>query len=112
MSNRQSSTLVAFAENSAKLTPSPSQVAPSGCGRPSATRVFEVEADTNRNTPFEDADAERMNSGHKAHLDHRGSADATLVMRAKPSSTQAAGRRDRAASARATPGRAPSGKPG
>src|SRR5437764_5721229 len=37
-SKRHSSTLVAVAENSAKFTPSPSQVAPSGWGRPSAIR--------------------------------------------------------------------------
>src|SRR5260370_1323178 len=40
-SKRQSSTLVACAEKSAKLTPSPSQVAPSGCGRPSRIRVLD-----------------------------------------------------------------------
>ena len=39
-SNRHSSTLVALAENSAKLTPAPSQVAPSGCGDPGSTRSF------------------------------------------------------------------------
>src|ERR1700740_1637741 len=33
-SNRQSSTLVAFAEKSAKFVPRPSHVAPSGCGEP------------------------------------------------------------------------------
>src|SRR5262249_6050863 len=38
MSNRQSSTLLACAENSAKLTPTPSQVAPSGNEWPSRTR--------------------------------------------------------------------------
>src|SRR5690349_15038308 len=38
MSNRHSSTLVAWAENSAKLTPTPSQVAPSGNEWPSRTR--------------------------------------------------------------------------
>src|SRR5690606_24441235 len=38
LSNRQSSTLVACAENSAKFTPSPSQVAPRGKGWPSAIR--------------------------------------------------------------------------
>src|SRR5450830_1758256 len=37
-SNTHSSTLVALAENSAKLTPRPSQVAPSGKGRPSRIR--------------------------------------------------------------------------
>src|SRR5690349_17361214 len=34
-SKKQSSTRVAYAENSEKLTPLPSQVAPRGCGRPS-----------------------------------------------------------------------------
>src|SRR5690554_6309993 len=38
LSNRQSSTLVACAENSAKFTPRPSQVAPRGKGWPSAIR--------------------------------------------------------------------------
>ena len=38
VSKRQSSTLVACAENSAKLTPRPVHVAPSGKGRPSLTR--------------------------------------------------------------------------
>ncbi|MNC49016.1 hypothetical protein D3C75_981650 [compost metagenome] len=37
-SNRHSSTLVALAENRAKLTPRPSQVAPRGKGRPSRIR--------------------------------------------------------------------------
>src|SRR5690606_18966183 len=37
-SNRQSSTRVACAENRAKLTPRPSQLAPSGNGVPSVTR--------------------------------------------------------------------------
>src|SRR5512142_1348110 len=38
-SKRQSSTFSACAENSAKLTPPPSQVAPSGDGRPGQTRL-------------------------------------------------------------------------
>ena len=37
-SNRQSSTRVACSEKIAKLTPTPSQVAPSGCGAPGQTR--------------------------------------------------------------------------
>ena len=37
-SNRHSSTLVACSENRAKLTPTPSQVAPSGYGEPGQTR--------------------------------------------------------------------------
>src|ERR1700733_1755103 len=43
-SNRQSSTLVAFAENSAKLTPKPSQVAPRGLGEPSLIRDLRMAA--------------------------------------------------------------------
>src|SRR5215471_19202173 len=39
MSKRESSTLLAWAENSAKLTPTPSQVAPSGNECPSRTRA-------------------------------------------------------------------------
>src|SRR5437764_11061661 len=38
-SKRQSSTLSACSENSAKLTPAPSQVAPSGYERPGQTRM-------------------------------------------------------------------------
>src|SRR4051812_27738224 len=41
-SNRHSSTFKAFAENKAKFTPRPSQVAPSGCGDPSRTRDFRI----------------------------------------------------------------------
>src|SRR5215510_1398373 len=40
LSNRQSSTLVALAENSAKFVPRPSQVAPSGCGAPAESRAL------------------------------------------------------------------------
>src|SRR3989344_2110771 len=42
LSNRHSSTLVACAENSAKLTPRPSQVAPSGNGWPSDIRECRI----------------------------------------------------------------------
>ena len=38
-SNRHSSTRVACSENSAKLTPTPSQVAPSGYGAPGQTLI-------------------------------------------------------------------------
>src|SRR6185437_15564447 len=41
--NRQSSTPVALSENSAKLTPSPSQVAPRGYGWPGQTRIMVLE---------------------------------------------------------------------
>src|SRR5262245_14366800 len=40
LSNRQSSTLLALAENSAKFVPRPSQVAPSGCGAPAESRAL------------------------------------------------------------------------
>src|SRR5918911_2871992 len=40
LSNRQSSTFVAFAENSAKFVPRPSQVAPNGCGDPAESRTL------------------------------------------------------------------------
>ena len=43
-SNRQTSTLVAFAENRAKLVPLPSQVAPRGRGSPSRRRFFTMSA--------------------------------------------------------------------
>src|SRR5262245_17032551 len=43
-SNRQSSTLVALAENSEKFTPSPSHVAPRGLGEPSLIRDFRMTA--------------------------------------------------------------------
>src|SRR6476659_10818740 len=41
-SNRHSSTRVACSEKIAKLTPTPSQVAPSGYGVPGHTRMFEI----------------------------------------------------------------------
>src|SRR6185312_1404244 len=41
-SNRHSSTRVACSEKIAKLTPTPSQVAPSGDGAPGQTRIFLV----------------------------------------------------------------------
>src|SRR6188508_2429181 len=40
LSNRQSSTFVALAENNAKLVPRPSHVAPSGCGVPAESRML------------------------------------------------------------------------
>src|SRR5438874_5473378 len=46
-SNRQSSTLSALAENSAKLVPRPSQVAPSGCGSPDESRNLPVRNEEN-----------------------------------------------------------------
>src|SRR4051794_894217 len=47
MSNRQSSTLVALAENSAKFVPRPSQVAPSGCGDPADRRALAIGGEKN-----------------------------------------------------------------
>src|SRR5215472_13681350 len=46
-SNKQSSTFSALAENSAKLVPRPSQVAPSGCGAPAASRTLELRDEKN-----------------------------------------------------------------
>src|SRR5215471_1304953 len=46
-SNRQSSTFSALAENSAKLVPRPSQVAPSGCGAPAASRTLALRDEKN-----------------------------------------------------------------
>src|SRR5215475_6503810 len=40
LSNRQSSTFWAFAENNAKFVPRPSQVAPNGCGDPADSRAL------------------------------------------------------------------------
>src|SRR5437899_9790646 len=40
LSNKQSSTFSAFAENSAKLLPRPSHVAPNGCGAPAEIRTL------------------------------------------------------------------------
>src|SRR5438045_9045840 len=46
-SNRQSSTFSACAENSAKLVPRPSQVAPSGCGAPGESRTLALRDEKN-----------------------------------------------------------------
>src|SRR5438874_12170250 len=46
-SNRQSSTFSACAENSAKLVPRPSQVAPSGCGDPGERRTLALPDEKN-----------------------------------------------------------------
>src|SRR5262245_43222963 len=47
LSNRQSSTFSAFAENSAKFVPRPSQVAPSGCGAPAEIRTLPLRNEKN-----------------------------------------------------------------
>src|SRR3954469_24380395 len=47
-SNRHSSTFSALPENNAKLVPRPSQVAPSGCGRPAASRTLELRNEEKR----------------------------------------------------------------
>src|SRR5262252_8812317 len=47
LSNRQSSTFSAFAENSAKLVPRPSQVAPNGCGVPAEIRTLALRNEKN-----------------------------------------------------------------
>src|SRR5262249_46863733 len=47
LSKRQSSTFWALAENSAKLVPRPSQVAPNGCGAPARIRELGLGAEKN-----------------------------------------------------------------
>src|SRR6266566_6190265 len=47
LSNRQSSTFSAFAENSAKLVPRPSHVAPNGCGAPAEIRTLPLRKEKN-----------------------------------------------------------------
>src|SRR5262245_53161676 len=47
LSNRQSSTFSAFAENRAKLVPRPSQVAPKGCGAPTESRTLSLRNEKN-----------------------------------------------------------------
>src|SRR5215469_1026314 len=47
LSNKQSSTFSAFAENSAKLVPRPSHVAPSGCGAPAEIRTLSLRNEKN-----------------------------------------------------------------
>src|SRR5262245_48740078 len=47
LSNRQSSTFSAFAENSAKLVPRPSHLAPDGCGAPAEIRTLPLRNEKN-----------------------------------------------------------------
>src|SRR6266576_2445689 len=47
LSNRQSSTFSALAENRAKFVPRPSQVAPKGCGAPAETRTLALRNEKN-----------------------------------------------------------------
>src|SRR5262249_18509681 len=47
LSNRQSSTFSALAENSAKLVPRPSHVAPNGCGAPAEIRTLALRNEKN-----------------------------------------------------------------
>src|SRR5258708_19749174 len=47
LSNRQSSTFCALVENSAKLVPCPSQLAPSGWGAPAESRALAVRDEKN-----------------------------------------------------------------
>src|SRR5262245_54606397 len=47
LSNRQSSTRSALAENRAKFVPRPSQVAPSGCGAPAESRMLPLRDEKN-----------------------------------------------------------------
>src|ERR1700741_284079 len=69
-SNRQSSTLLALAENSAKFVPRPSQVAPRGCGLPAETRTL----------PFRDQE----NCG-KRRSNKRDLGDGAVLQRFHPS---------------------------
>src|SRR5262245_50775310 len=54
LSNRQSSTLLALAENSAKFVPRPSQVAPRGCGAPAASRALALGNEKNCSKRWDD----------------------------------------------------------
>src|SRR5438105_3319036 len=47
LSNRQSSTFCALAENSAKFVPRPSQLAPRGWGRPAESRTLRLGGEKN-----------------------------------------------------------------
>src|SRR5215470_8066944 len=47
LSNRQSSTFSALAENSAKFVPRPSHVAPNGCGAPAEIRTLPLRDEKN-----------------------------------------------------------------
>src|SRR6185312_11587311 len=69
LSNRQSSTFSALAENSAKFVPRPSQVAPSGCGEPAAMRRSDFRNEIEGSKRWKDKVKLRAfgchNSGHK-----------------------------------------------
>src|SRR5215813_2070115 len=54
LSKRQSSTLLAFCENSAKLVPRPSQVAPKGWGAPAESRLLVLGNEKNRSKRWND----------------------------------------------------------
>src|SRR5207248_8622953 len=64
LSNRQSSTFSAFAENSAKFVPRPSQVAPRGCGAPAEIRALEFGNEKNRSKRWND----KADLGHGSPL--------------------------------------------
>src|SRR5262249_29882462 len=120
MSNRQSSTLAAWAENSAKLTPTPSQVAPSGNEWPSRTRGG-VLIWNGRTTDFPRGAFMPLPVGQLlvdqpsfvrqglAHLAHRGS-EIALAAGARRLHQQRA--RERPAPQAAEPGPPPAGRHG
>src|SRR5499427_5367208 len=70
LSNRQSSTFSAFAENSAKLVPRPSQVAPNGCGAPAEIRTLALRNEKNcrkwRNNKADLGDCALVQRRHRA----------------------------------------------
>src|SRR5262249_29971794 len=72
LSNRQSSTFSAFAENSAKLVPRPSQVAPNGCGAPAEIRTLALRNEKNcrkwRNNKADLGDCALVQRRHHARV--------------------------------------------
>src|SRR5262245_44428776 len=88
-SNKQSSTPVAFSENSAKFTPDPSQVAPSGYGLPGHTFIknlayqrtlfFMLQRFAQRCPDFPDS---RRNRGYLAQITDHGERNGQPLSRA------------------------------
>src|SRR5262245_36824711 len=66
-SNRQSSTRVACSEKIAKLTPTPSQVAPSGYGVPGQTRKLFFGTGVIRNGSWQASDLKRNTVRYHVH---------------------------------------------